>query len=673
MIPIYKTHRSAYTGRMNDPKAALLAELAEERRKLRTDMLLTILTGLGLTLGIATQLTAAPLWSQQLTFGLAYLAGAIPAGISALRALLKGSIEIELLMVLAALAAAGVGETRDGAILLFLFSLAGTLEAYALGNTKRAVVSLMQLRPDEATRQRTDGSTERVGVEALKLGDTVLIKPGERLPIDGVILRGQSAIDQSPITGESVPVDKQPDDLVFAGTVNGYGALAIRVTKLAGESTLARMITLVTEAQAQRAPSERFSRWFGARYTLAVLVGSALALAIFLMMGMPQQDALYRAATLLVVASPCAIVISVPAAILSALAAAARQGVLFKGGAALEDFGRATCFAFDKTGTLTEGKMQVTDVVALDGNPARLLQLAATLEANSEHPLAKSILNHASALGIAPKTAHNFTAIPGQGLTAEIDGQRCWAGNPKLMMTLGIPTDPALQHHLDTLATQGKTLIVIGDVAVRGVIAIADTLRASTKAMLAQLRQAGVKRFAMLTGDTEAVAQRVAQTLGLDSAAVYASLLPEDKVRLVRELAARERTAFVGDGINDAAALACATVGVAMGSAGSDVALEAADVALLSDDLEALPKAYRLAGRANRVVRQNLAFALGIMLLMVMVTLFWHLPLPLGVIGHEGGTLLVVANGLRLMIGSKPKGRPAASAPARAQAVDSRA
>lgn len=652
---------------MDDPKAVLLAELAQERRNLRGDITLTSLTGLGLILGVVTQLTAAPAWTQHLTFGLAYLAGALPAGLSAIRTLFRGHIEIDLLMVLAALAAAGVGEARDGAILLFLFSLAGTLEAYAMGNTKRAVVSLMQLRPDEATRQLKDGATERVGVGALQLGDTVLIKPGERLPIDGVILSGQSAVDQSPITGESVPVDKQPDDLVFAGTVNGFGALTIRVTKLAGESTLARMISLVTEAQAQRAPSERFSRWFGARYTLVVLFGSVAALTIFLLVGMPQQDALYRAATLLVVASPCAIVISVPAAILSALAAAARQGVLFKGGAALEDFGRATHFAFDKTGTLTEGRMQVTNVIALDGDTEGLIQLAATLEASSEHPLAKSILRYAASLDITPGTASNFTAIPGQGLTAEVNGQPYWAGNRKLLTAQGLLLDIAVQDQLRRLEAAGNTLILLGDTSVRGIIAIADTVRPSAKGMLARLRQAGAQQFVMLTGDTAAVAHSVAQSLELESADIYATLLPEDKVRLIRKLSAHERTAFVGDGINDAAALASATVGVAMGSAGSDVALEAADVALLSDDLGALPKAYLLAQRANRVIRQNLAFALGIMLVMVVITLFWHLPLPLGVIGHEGGTLLVVANGLRLMIGSKHKSKPGTAVPPRAR------
>lgn len=652
---------------MTDSKATLLAELARERRALRFEALLTALTGLGFAVGLAAQLAGTVEALALAGFALAYAAGALPAAIGALRALVRGSIDIDLLMVLAAVAAAAVGEVRDGAILLVLFSLAGTLEGYAMGNTKRAVVSLMQLRPDEATRQLDGGATERVPVEALELGDVVLVKPGERVPIDGVVLRGQSAIDQSPITGESVPVDKQPDDLVFAGTVNGYGALSVRVTKRAGESTLARMIQLVTEAQAQRAPSERFSRWFGARYTVLVLAGSALALVAFWLAGMPHQEALYRAATLLVVASPCAVVISVPAAILSALAAAARQGVLFKGGAALEAFGSVQAFAFDKTGTLTEGRMQVSEVVAFDGDVPALLQLAASLEANSEHPLAQSIVSYAAARAIAPQAVDSFQAIPGQGLIAEIAGRRYWAGNDALRTALGVPLEPHMQAQRDALLARGQTLVLLGDARVRGMIAIADTLRPSAPAMLAELRRLGVRRFAMLTGDAQPVARSVARALALADEEVHAELLPEDKVRHIRELADALPVAFVGDGINDAAALASATIGVAMGAAGSDVALEAADVALLADDLTALPRAYRLAQRANAVIRQNLAFALGIMALMVVLTLAGRLPLPLGVLGHEGGTLLVVANGLRLMFGRAPKAqRPGAAARAKA-------
>lgn len=322
---------------MKNPGEVLMAELEVERKELRLSAVLTAVTFIGLIIGVVLQFTGGTMLAISAAFIVAYLAGGLPAAAGALKSVLSGKLDIDLLMVLAALAAAGVGEARDGAILLFLFSLASTLEGYAMGNTRRAVVALMNIRPDEANSEQADGSLVRVKVEELTIGQTVLVKPGERIPVDGTILRGASAVDQSPVTGESVPVDKTIDDTVFAGSVNGYGVLAVTVTKLASQSTLARMITLVTEAQEQRSPSERFSEWFGSRYTVVVLVGSVAALAAFIAIGIPYAEAFYKAATLLVVASPCAIVISVPAAVLSALAAAARRGMLFKGGAALEE------------------------------------------------------------------------------------------------------------------------------------------------------------------------------------------------------------------------------------------------------------------------------------------------------------------------------------------------
>lgn len=638
---------------MTDAAAKLQQELKEERQELRRDVLLTGLTGVGLILAVVFQIADSAPWLPQGAFLLAYCAGGIPAGISAIREVFKGKLDIDLLMVLAALAAAAVGEARDGAILLFLFSLAGTLESYAMGNTKRAVVSLMQLRPDEANLQRQDGQLERVSVESLNPGDSVIVRPGERIPIDAIITSGSSAIDQSPVTGESVPVDKTQGDAVFAGTVNGYGVLELKVSKRASESTLARMINLVTEAQESKAPSERFSNWFGQRYTVFVLLGTALALLVFILIGLPRDEALYKAATLLVVASPCAIVISVPAAILSALAAAARRGVLFKGGAALEDFGSSKVIAFDKTGTLTQGIMVVNAVVALRGSEAELLSLAAALESHSEHPVAQSILRYAAEQGIGADAVSDSTAIPGMGIVATIGGDSYWAGNRKLAEAQGVRLGASTLNEIDRLESAGNTTIMIGAHEVVGLIAVADAIRPSASEALSSLRAAGLQRFVMLTGDHPTVAHAVAKTLGIPKDDVYAELLPEDKVRLVRELSQNADVAFVGDGVNDAAALASARVGVAMGTAGSDVALEAADVALLSDDLRKLTESYSLARRANRIIRQNLAFALSIMIVMVVVTLFWHLPLPLGVIGHEGGTLLVVANGLRLLVGSQ--------------------
>ncbi len=634
---------------MKNPAETLMEELEEERKALRINIVLTVVTLIGLLAGVYFQVTEGPLLFEGLSFLVAFLAGGIPAAIGAFQNLLQKKLDIDLLMVLAAIAAALVGEARDGAILLFLFSLAGTLEEYAMGNTKRAVVALMKLRPDEANLEGVGGQMTRVAVEALELGNIVVVKPGERIPVDGSILSGTSAVDQSSMTGESVPVDKDAGDSVFAGTVNGHGVLRVTVEKTASHSTLAQMITLVTEAQAKRSPSERFSDWFGERYTILVLVGSTLALLGFILFGIPYAEAFYKAATLLVVASPCAIVISVPAAILSALAASARRGMLFKGGAALETFAQINIVAFDKTGTLTEGKMRVTKVVPLGVSEHQLMQLAASLEANSEHPIAKSILAHAATFNIAPAMVEKAEAVPGKGLYATIDGHKYFAGNRKMLLESGVAIDTKTEDALALLEAEGKTAVIIGNTSVLGVIGVSDTVRESAKSTIAALRKSGIKRIVMLTGDHTMVAQAVGKEIGIEPSDIYAELMPADKVAIVEKLRTEGRVSFVGDGVNDAAALATSHVGVAMGTAGSDVALEAADVALLSDDLGALLRARTLSLQANRIIKQNLVFAIGILILMVIVTIFFYLPLPLGVVGHEGGTLLVVANGLRLL------------------------
>lgn len=628
-------------------------EIAEERKELRVQILLTALTGVGLVAAVVGSLLAWPWWFVVASYVLAYLAGGLPATKEALLALREGSLDINLLMVLAALAAAGVGEPRDGAILLFLFSLAGTLEHYAMGNTKRSVAALMDLRPDEANKRLADGSTVRVRVEELVVGDAVVVRPGERIPVDGVVTAGSGAVDQSSITGESVPVDKQPGDKVFAGSVNKNVLLSVAVSAPAAQSTLARMIDLVTEAQEKRSPSERFGDWFGERYTIAVLVGSVGALLVFLFLGFETQEAFYKAATLLVVASPCAIVISVPAAVLSALAAAARSGVLFKGGAALEDFGKVTAIAFDKTGTLTNGAMQVTSVVPLSTQSEEaVLVVAATLETHSDHPLARSIVRYATEKGVAVVHDGDAAAVPGKGVLATIHGRQHWAGNRILAAEQGVEFSAEDTARIEALERAGETPVLVGAGAeLLGVIGLADTIRTSAAEALDALRRSGVRECAMLTGDSTVVAAAIGTQLGFTEHQVFGSLLPEQKVERIQALGTgKQMVAFVGDGVNDAAALATARVGVAMGVAGSDVALEAADVALLSDDLKQLAFAYRLSKKANRIIRQNLIFACGIMAVMVVATLFADLPLPLGVIGHEGGTLLVVANGLRLLL-----------------------
>lgn len=629
----------------------MYAEIEEERQEVRQKALLTAVTLVGLAVGVYLQFTDAPLVYQIIAFSLAYLAGGIPATIGSFEALREKSLNIDFLMVLAALAAAGVGEVRDGAILLFLFSLASTLEGFAMGNTKRAVASLMKLRPDEANLLNADGSTVRIAVEELVVDQQVIVRPGERMPVDGLIESGEGAVDQASVTGESVPVDKVVGDLVFAGTVNQNAVLTIRVTKTSGQSTIARMIQLVSEAQEKRSPSEQFGDWFGERYTYAVLFGSIGALGIFILVGLPTHLALYKAATLLVVASPCAIVISVPAAVLSAIASAARTGVLFKGGAALEEFGQVTTMAFDKTGTLTHGKMTVTDIVTLSSqSKEQVLEIAAALEAYSEHPIAASIRQYAYDQKSNIKKADGATALPGKGIIASVDGTHYLVGNRRLISERSVPLNLDDETALQALENEGKTSVMIAtDTELIGIIAVADTIRDSAKEMFTTLRKQGVKNFAVLTGDSELVAHAIGLKLGLSLQEVHHDLLPEDKVKLIEELHKNGKVAFVGDGVNDAAALATAHVGVAMGVGGSDVALEAADVALLSDDLTRLAQTHLLSKQANTIIRQNLYFAVGIMSVMVVVTIFGSLPLPLGVLGHEGGTLLVVGNGLRLL------------------------
>lgn len=625
------------------------AEEASEAAELRREVVLTALTGLGLALGVALQLSGQESPLLPMAFGLAYLAGGLPALWGALQALRRGQLDIDLLMVSAALAAAAVGEARDGAILLFLFSLAGTLESFAMGRTQRAVDALLQLRPERANRLRADGSSESIAADELQLGDRIEVRPGERIPADGRVIAGTSSVDQATLTGESLPVEKGVGDSVFAATLNGNGVLRVEVSALASESTVARMIELVTQAREQRSPSQRIGDWFGQRYTVFVLGGSLLALVVLLLLGREWSAALYTTATLLVAASPCAVVISVPAAVLSALAAGARSGALFKGGGALEAFASIDTVAFDKTGTLTSGDPRVSDVVALDGEGA-LLELAAAIESSSEHPLARAVLLEAERRGLPIAAAEGVEALPGLGLVGSVAGRRVWAGTAKLMERLGLTLPDALHEPWRRLRAQGVSLMLIGDSErVLGMIGVADEVRESAAEAIRALRAAGVRRFAMLTGDHAAVAERVAERLGLEPSAVHAELLPAEKLERVQRLRQSGRVAFVGDGVNDAAALAAADVGIAMGVHGSDVAIETADVALVSNDLRRLAIALRLAQQTLRVVRQNLTFAIAVMVLLVAFTLFGELPLPLAVVGHEGGTLLVVLNGLRLL------------------------
>jgi len=611
------------------------------------DLYMTVLCWLGL--GLATlhafvqPLPTGLVWGA---LGVAYLTGGLPPLRTALTELWRGwRLDIDLLMVVAALAAAAVGAALEGAVLLALFSLSHTLEHRSMGKARRAVEALMQLRPETALLDGPDGVTE-VGVESLVPGDRIILRPGARVPVDGRVALGSGHLDESTVTGESAPVRKAAGDPVHEATVNLDGILTVEVTRGLENSTVAQMIKLVTEAQAMKSPSERFSDWFGQRYTIAVFVGSFLSWFAFRFLGHAPSEALYRAATLLVAASPCAVVISVPSAILSALSAAARGGVLFKGGAALEGLAEVRTFAFDKTGTLTTGLASVTQVVALGGDEATFLALIAGLEAQSEHPIAAAIRREVAERGIVPVKVSDVRAHPSEGITGQDAEGPVWAGNARMLAAMGADLPEALSG----LADGTETLVAVGrGTRVLGAVTVADEPRVTAAEALRDLKAGGKTDILMMTGDRAPVAARIGATLGLAPGEIHSALLPADKVILVDAAAKRGKVAFIGDGVNDAAALARADVGVAMGVAGSEVALQAADVALMAEDLRKLAAARRLARRTSAIIRQNLTIAIGAMLVLVVGSLFFELPLPLAVLGHEGGTLLVVLNGLRLL------------------------
>ncbi len=581
-------------------------------------------------------------------FVLSYAAGGysgLKDGIESLKAL---QFDVNFLMLAAAVGAATIGAWEEGATLLFLFSLSSTLESYAMDRTHAAIKGLMELSPDEAL-VKIDGGEMLIPVEQLHIGDIIVVKPGERIAADGEIMHGRSEIDQSPITGESIPVEKQPGDPVFAGTINGQGALDVRVTRLAEESTLAKIVQLVSEAQSQRSPTQRAIDWFGSRYTVAVVVGTIATIFIpYLFMGWEFSTAFYRGMVLLVVASPCALVISTPASVLSAIANAARNGILFKGGAHLENAGRVKVVAFDKTGTLTSGDPGVTDVMPLNGTPTDvLLSIAAAAELRSEHHLAKAIVRAARQRELPVPEASDFQAMMGRGARAFVNGDEIIVGKPGLFHTDGDAL--ALQNTIAQFEQAGKTVVLVSKNAkLVGLIAIADSVRPVARAAIAALKAAGVEQVVMLTGDNKRAAANIAAEAGVDG--FYAELLPQDKVRILKDMEAEYgEVAMVGDGVNDAPALATATVGIAMGAAGTDVALETADVVLMADDLGKLSYAIELSRRSRQIIRQNLVFSGVVLTVLITGAVLGLIPLTIGVVGHEGSTLLVVLNGLRLL------------------------
>ncbi len=588
---------------------------------------------------------------------IAYLAGGyygVQAGWTALREL---RIDVDLLMVLAALGAAVVGQPFEGAMLLFLFSLSNVLQEMALQRTQRAIEALMELRPDTAQVER-NGEWVTLPIEQVHLNDRFVVKPGERLPLDGKVVDGQAHVDQAAITGESMPVHKQVGDTVFAGTINQNGHLEVRVTKLAEESTLARLIEMVAEAQSEKAGTQRFIDRAEQYYAIGVILFTAVVWAVPQIMGWePFSDSLYRAITIMVAASPCAIIISTPATVLSAIGNGARRGILFKGGIYVENAAAIKVIAFDKTGTLTAGKPEMTDLIRLNEtiSDEELLQLAAAVEARSEHPLAEAVVRAAESDGLPLPKATGFTSEVGRGVEAAVNGRLIRIGNGRYFQDITTHHLDSAQRKTDTLEAEGKTSVIVAELddnrqkaTVLGVVAFADVLRPDTHQVIQDLKQAGIERVIMLTGDNETVARHIAAEAGVDD--YYAELLPADKVDAIKQIEAQYGpTAMVGDGVNDAPALATATIGIAMGAAGTDVALETADIVLMADDLNNLPYLIGLSHATRRTLVVNLTFALAMILIMVAAVFSINLALPLAVIGHEGGTVLVSLNGLRLL------------------------
>lgn len=633
----------------------------------RAELIFSLLCGglllVGWLLSALTDITPWVPWGLYLA---AYFFGGIFTLLEAIGNIRRGRFEIDFLMLVAAIGAATLGEWAEGALLLFLFSLGHALEHYAMGRAKRAIEALAELAPQTAVVRR-EGTTAEVPVEQLRPGDVVVVKPNERIAADGFVIRGESSVDQAPITGESVPVDKravddpqkaaanpeqlEPQYRTFAGTINGSGALEIQVTKLAGESTLARVVKMVNEAEAQKSPTQLFTDKFERYFVPAVLAFVVLLLFAWAVIDEPFGVSFYRAMAVLVAASPCALAISTPSAVLSGVARAARGGVLVKGGGPLENLGRLGAIAFDKTGTLTEGKPRLTDVVGSEGVAEdELLRVAVAVESLSDHPLAAAVVRGGkerlkSDSGLQ---AHDVQSITGRGVKATVDGQPVYLGKDSLFAEVeGPPLPDALRASVEKLKAGGRTTMVVrrGDTYL-GVLGLMDTPREAAKSVIARLRELGIRRMIMLSGDNQQVADAVAKEVGIDEA--LGDLMPDDKVAAIKKLSAQEGVAMVGDGVNDAPAMANATVGIAMGAAGSDVALETADVALMADDLNHLPFAVGLSRQTSRIIRQNLWFSLGMVAFLVPATVF-GLRMGAAVLFHEGSTLLVVFNALRLL------------------------
>ena len=615
-------------------------------------ILLTVASGLLFAVGAVLQLAGAPELVEVAVYAGAILVGGLPIFRAAVSALGARHMDMNVLMSVAVIGAAGIGAWGEAALVVVLFAAGNALQVFAIDRTRGAVRALMRLAPDEVLVRR-DGAESLVPAGDVGVGELVVVRPGERLAVDGEVFEGQTTVDEAPVTGESTAVEKSPGDAVFSGSLNGSGGVVIRATREAGDSTLQRIARMVEEAQGSKAPAEQFVDRFSRIYTpLVVTVAAALAVVPPLLGG-DFGTWFYRALALLIIACPCSLVISTPVTVVSGIGAASRRGILIKGGAVLEAAGRIRALVFDKTGTLTEGRPVVERVLDLDGRGGNeALKLAGALERRSEHPLAHAILSaagEAGAVGQELPAVSGFRGIPGRGAEGEIEGRRYLIGSPRLFAERSISLDIA-RSALQEVEEAGETPVVLGDpegpIAVFG---LADAIRPDTHDALETLRSAGVEELVMLTGDAEAPARRVADSLGIG---YRAHLLPEDKVEAMRGLVAEHGAAgMVGDGINDAPALAASSVGFAMGAAGTDVALETADVALMQDDLRKLAAAVRLSRAAERIIRQNVFVSILIKGVFVLLAPFGLVTLWLAVLADMGTSIAVTLNGLRLFRG----------------------
>ncbi|WP_408730903.1 heavy metal translocating P-type ATPase [Aequorivita sp. CIP111184] len=635
----------------------------------KTELIFSIICGalLGIGFGLS-YVESIPEWVSLSLYIGAYFFGGYFTAKEAVETVAKGGFEIDFLMLVAAIGAAILGEWAEGALLLFLFSLGHALEHYAMNKARKSIAALADLAPKTALLKK-DGKTKEVGIEKLSIGDIIVVKPNSKISADGVVINGKSSVNQAPITGESVPVDKVPvDDIskeysaddeindenrVFAGTINGNNTLEIKVIKEAKDSTLSRLVKLVNEAQTQKSPTQLLTDKFEKYFVPSVLILVGGLLLAFLVIDEPFSASFYRAMAVLVAASPCALAISTPSAVLSGVARAARGGVLIKGGRPLEDLGELTAIAFDKTGTLTEGKPKLTKVVPL-GNieENELLKIAVAVENLSDHPLAKAVVRDGKKRLEATEIpdASDLEAVLGKGIKASLGGDKIYVGNLDLYEDLddAKPSEEITSKVRELESGGNTTMLIRRNQEYIGMIALMDTPREAAKETLGKLKEMGIKRMIMLTGDNQKVADAVAKKIGLTDA--WGSLLPEEKVDAIKKLKEEEsKVAMVGDGVNDAPAMANSTVGIAMGAAGSDVALETADIALMADKLETLPFAIGLSRKAKAIIKQNLWVSLGIVALLIPATIFGWANIGIAVVIHEGSTLLVVFNALRLL------------------------